>query len=123
MAVRSFSSACEVKRSIPLLPASAPLMESAVARLGAVEPISAVRFKGNAHLHLRYDASCVGFGEIERLLDEAGLARPSNAWWRFKSAWYRFLDSNARRHALARGGACCNRPPSAWQPDRDAGNE
>lgn len=117
------SGASEVKRSIPLLPVAAAQMEAAAARLRAIEPISELHFDGTARLRLRYDASCVGFGEIERLLDEAGLVRADSAWWRFKAAWYRFLDRNARSNALSRGGACCNRPPSAWNPGRDAGDE
>lgn len=111
MTASEHTPASEVKRSIPLLPASPEQLESAAAKLRGIEPISEVRLDGGTRMHVRYDASCVGFGDVERLLDEAGIRRPSTAWWRFKSAWYRFLDGNARSNALSKGGACCSRPP------------
>ncbi len=105
------SPASEVKRSMALLHASPDQVESASATLRSLEPISEVCFEGNTRLRIRYDATCVGFGDIERLLGEAGIQRAEGAWWRFKSAWYRFLDNNARSNAISGGGACCNRPP------------
>lgn len=113
----------EVKRSIDLLPALTEQLEAATAKLRSIEHISEVRIDDSNRLRVQYDASSVGFGDIECLLDEAGLPRVDNAWLRFKYACYRFFDSNARANALSKGGACCNRPPSGWSPDRDSNHE
>jgi hypothetical protein len=72
-------------------------------------------------LLVSYDSSLVGIRDIEALLDRAGIARASGFGWRLKSAWYRFLDENTRANAHSRGGACCNRPPSAYGARDDAG--
>ncbi len=103
--------ASTVKRSLAVLPVSPERLEQAIETLRSLEPVSDVRFDGNARLRIRYDASCVGFGDIERLLAETGIQRADGAWWRFKSAWYRFVDRNIRANALSGGGSCCNRPP------------
>lgn len=94
-----------------MLPASLEQLEEAADKLRNIEPVSEVHIDGNDRLRVRYDASCVGFGDIERLLDESGIRRPDTFWWRFKSGLYRFFDSNARSNAPSKGGACCNRPP------------
>jgi len=91
-------------------------LEQAIQTLRAIEWLDDVRVDGR-RLRVRYDASGVNFRDIERLLDEAGLQRPTSLWWRFRSALNRFLDKNARSNALARGGACCSRPPSPWRGD------
>lgn len=112
-----------MKRSIALLPTSPERLESAATKLRSIESVSDVRIDGATRLRIRYDAGCVGFADIERLLDEAGLQRPANTWWRFRSALYRFLDGNARSNALSSSNACCNRPPSGWRPGRDSDRE
>ena len=101
----------EVKRSIDLLPAPTEHLEAVADKLRNIEPVSEVRIDGSDHLRVRYDASSVGFGDIELLLDEAGLPRVDNVWLRFKYACYRFFDSNARANSISGGGSCCNRPP------------
>jgi hypothetical protein len=105
-----------VKRTIPVLDAQMEKLQQLAKTLQAIESIAEVRVD-DGQLRLRYDASSVGFQDIERLLDEAGVSRPTGFWWRLKSAWYRFLDANARSNALSRGGACCSRPPSPWRGD------
>jgi hypothetical protein len=91
-------------------------VEEGLRALKAIEPIGDVRIDGGL-LRVRYDASCIGFKQIEALLAGAGLAPASGVWWRCKSVLYRFLDSNARSNVLSRGGACCGRPPSPWRGD------
>lgn len=103
-----------VRRTIPLADVGHEKLEEAVQSLRAIEWVGDLRVDGR-RLRLRYDASAVNFRDIERLLDELGLQRATGLWWRCKSAWYRFLDTNARSNALSRGGACCSRPPSPWR--------
>lgn len=64
------------------------------------------------HLELRYDASRIGFDEIEKVLDDAGVAWPDGFLWRMRAEWFRFTDGNARANAQATP-ACCSRPPVA----------
>ncbi|MGA7179718.1 MAG: hypothetical protein WBX11_09060 [Thiobacillaceae bacterium] len=100
-----------VTRTIPISGADPGELERAIQNLGRIECVAYARASGNGRLRVRYDASCVGFRDIERLLDEAGVSRPSSFWWRIRSAWYAFLDQNARSNAIGGGGACCNKPP------------
>jgi hypothetical protein len=109
----------DVDRTIPLLPAAANSLDEAIRKMSALEPVMAARIDRHGRLRIRYDASIVGIRDIERLLDESGVGRPSGTGWRFKSAWYRFLDGNARSNALSKGGACCSRPPTLWSGDRN----
>jgi len=78
--------------------------------LESVEGVFQARVGRRGRLRIRYDASCIGFWDIERLLDEGGITLSRSAWWRFKSAWYRFLDQNAHANAISKGGACCSNP-------------
>jgi NADP-dependent 3-hydroxy acid dehydrogenase YdfG len=108
------SGAFEVTRTIPVHDAQPEKLQQLANTLQAIESIAEVRVD-DGRLHLRYDASSVGFQDIERLFNEAGLQRPTSLWWRCRSAWYRFLDTNAKSNALSKGGACCSRPPSPWR--------
>lgn len=109
----------DVDRTIPLLPAAPERIEKAIHKISVLEPVTDVHIDRRGQLRIRYDASVVGIRDIERLLDESGVGRPSNVGWRFKLAWYRFLDGNARSNALSKGGACCSRPPTLWSGDRN----
>ena len=109
----------DVDRTIPLRPVAADTLDAAVQKMRAIDSIIDVHIDRRSHLRIRYDASSIGIRDIEPLLDEAGTGRPSSLWWRFKSALYRFLDDNARSNALSRGGACCNRPPTPWNGERN----
>lgn len=63
---------------------------------------------------ITYDAAQIGFGEIERLLSECRYP-VSNSWWsRYKSAWYRYLDENARENAQSKAGPCCSNPSDIY---------
>lgn len=112
--------AFSLKRSVPLLPAPEEQLRALVSRLTGIEAIGEAHIDHRGRLSVRYDASCVGLKDIERLIDEAGIKLRVSAWWRIKSAWYRFVDANARSNALSSGGACCSRPPSPWGASRDA---
>ncbi|HUW28635.1 MAG TPA: hypothetical protein VMV97_08490 [Sulfuriferula sp.] len=101
-----------VTRKIPLAPAAAEKLQNAIQQLTAIETIIDAHVDRHGQLRISYDASSVGIRDIEALLDKAGIARTSGFWWRLKSAWYRFLDENAKSNARSGGGACCNRPPS-----------
>jgi hypothetical protein len=102
--------AFQVKRTIPVLDAQTEKLQQLANTLQAIESIAEVRVD-DGRLRVRYDASCVGLRDIERLLDEAGISRPTGFWWRLRSAWYAFLDRNARSNAIGGGGSCCNKPP------------
>ncbi|MHB1084869.1 MAG: hypothetical protein ACYCZA_08515 [Thiobacillus sp.] len=109
----------DVDRTIPLRPVAADTLEQAIRKMTTLESVIDAHADPRGPLRIRYDASRVGIRDIERLLDESGIGRPSSAWWQFKSAWYRFLDDNARTNAHASGGACCNRAPTPWSGDHD----
>ncbi|OYW37108.1 MAG: hypothetical protein B7Z35_10815 [Hydrogenophilales bacterium 12-61-10] len=113
----------DVDRSIPLLPVAADILEEATRKVSALEPVVDAYADRRGHLQIRYDASSIGIRDIERLLDESGVGRLSNAWWRLKLAWYRFVDDNARSSVHSTGGACCNRPPTPWSGDHDVGRK
>ena len=100
-----------VTRTIPIAATGSGQLERAIDRLEHVEAVAYAKAARTDRLQVRYDASCFGFTELERLLDEAGIGRPTTLWWRFRAAWYAFVDQNARSNARSGGGACCNRPP------------
>jgi NADP-dependent 3-hydroxy acid dehydrogenase YdfG len=72
--------------------------------------VALANVSADGHLEVRYDASRIGFEEIEQILNEAGLARPTNLASRIKSGWFRFTDDNVRANAHATH-TCCSRPP------------
>jgi len=111
----------DVSRKIPLAPAAAEALQDAVRQLTAVDSILDAHIDRHGQLRISYDSASVGIRDIEALLDETGVARAAGAGWRLKSAWYRFLDENARANARSQGGACCNRPPSAPGTRDDSG--
>lgn len=109
----------DVDRTIPVLPVAADSLEEAIRKMTSLEPVIYAHADSHGQLRIRYDASSIGIRGIERLLDESGIGRSFSAWWRFKSAWYRFLDDNARTNAHSSGGACCNRAPTLWSGGRN----
>lgn len=109
---KMLNEAFAVTRTIPIGATASGKLERVIDRLEHVESVAYAKATGKKQLRVRYDASCVGFREIERLL-EAGIARPTGVWWRLRSAWYAFIDQNARSNARSGSGACCNRPPGS----------
>jgi hypothetical protein len=105
------SDAFFVTRTIPVTDASTAQLEQGLRCLEKIEPVTQASINELRRLKISYDASCIGFKDIERMLDEAGIRRPASMGWRIKAAWYAFLDTNARNAALGGGGACCNKPP------------
>lgn len=100
-----------VTRTIPGGAASADL-DLIAEVLSALHGLDHAGPDDRGRLVVRYDASRVGFAEIERLLDRVGYARPSGLWWRLRAEWFRFTDGNARANAHLTP-ACCSRPPVA----------
>ncbi|MDA8093123.1 MAG: hypothetical protein M0T84_04295 [Betaproteobacteria bacterium] len=100
-----------VTRTLPLAPHAAETLDRALDKLRAATGIIEARLARPVSLVLRYDASAIGIREIETRLQEAGIACNATLGWRLKSAWYAFVDGNARSNAASTGGACCNRPP------------
>ncbi len=64
-------------------------------------------------VQITYDASRVGFAEIEAGLADAGHRRCGGIVSRMKAWWYRYLDENARDNAQSRA-ACCSNPPGVY---------
>lgn len=110
---KMLNEAFAVTRTIPIGATPSGQLERVIDRLEHVQPVAYAKATSKKQLRVRYDASCVGFREIERLLDEAGIARPTGVWWRLRSAWYAFVDQNARSNARSGSGGCCNRPPGS----------
>ncbi len=99
-----------VTRKIPIASGSSETVKDALHHLVEFEPVlGASRSSGN-WLKVTYDASCIGIRDVERMLDEVGAARDEGVIWSIRSAWYAFLDGNAKSNARS-SGACCNRPP------------
>lgn len=102
--------AFDVTRKVALEPGQEARLEEAVRHLKGFEPILSVRVSGRNSLRITYDAACIGIGDIGQMLDAAGFTRSGGLAWKLRSAWYAFLDANARSSSMP-GGACCNRPP------------
>lgn len=101
-----------VSRNIPLKPFEEEKLLEAIADLAGRDLIVGARTTSRNRLHVSYDASCVGIRDVESWLEEKGILVDPGLGWKMKSAWYAFLDENAKSNARSSGGACCNRPPS-----------
>lgn len=103
-----------VTRSIPLSFPSAAERDRVLAALAQTDGVLGARVDRNGRLRIHYDAARIGFGDVEHALTAAGLSLPTGASWRLKSAWYRYLDANARSNAQAKAGACCSKPTDIY---------
>jgi hypothetical protein len=101
-----------VTRNIPVGDAAAEALEAAARNLAALDGVAHARVVGQGRLQVRYDTSRLGFWDIERMLDEAGVARATGLWWRMKSEWFRYTDRNSRDN-VQHVAACCSKPPAA----------
>lgn len=106
-----------VTRKIPVS-AAAEALTAVAGTLAELPGVGSCRLDGTDHLVLHYDASRLGFEEVERILDEAGVARRQSMWWKVKAEFYRFTDGNIRGNAAVTP-ACCSRPPVAPGIKRD----
>lgn len=62
-------------------------------------------------LRITYDSSVLSFSQILAWLGEAGLTSINTWWFRLKSSFYDFTDSNSAAQAHARIKGCCNKIP------------
>ncbi|NIP71683.1 MAG: heavy-metal-associated domain-containing protein [Gammaproteobacteria bacterium] len=77
--------------------------EAVTARLARVPGVKSVLPDATRNrVQVVYDASQVGFEQIEEALAELGYPCADNAGTRFKVWWFRYLDENARSNAFAR---------------------
>ncbi|HQS58760.1 MAG: hypothetical protein B7Y56_10730 [Gallionellales bacterium 35-53-114] len=106
--------AFDVTRNIPLAHSTGEKWQDAAIKLLDIEPIHEANIDQHGRLRISYDASFIGIRDIESLLDELGIKLKADFWWRIKSGWYSYVDENAQANACSSGGACCNRPPSAY---------
>jgi len=104
--------AFELTRKIPLAQSAKEKWQTAARQLMTVEPVIDARVDQRGILRIRYDASAIGIHDIASLLDELGIPRNADLWWKLKLAWFAYVDENARANAHTSGGACCNRPPA-----------
>lgn len=111
----------DVSRKIRLSLVAANALRDAMRQLRTIDGVRSVAADPRDQLRVSYDASHLGIRDIEAMLAKAGIASASGAWWRLKSAWYRFLDENAHANAHSQGEACCNRPPSAHGGNGETG--
>lgn len=102
----------DVVRKIRLAPCIDQKLHVAVSRLKGTDGVIDAEVNQSRILYISYDASAIGFIEIESILGEVGIARKTGFWTEFKSMLYGYKDRNAKSAAHSGGGACCNRPPS-----------
>lgn len=100
-----------VRRTVPLKPVAGEKVREVIKTLESRDLIVRARLDDRNRLHVAYDASCVGIRDIEAWLSDSGISAASGFGWKMKSAWYAFLDENAKSNASASSGSCCNRPP------------
>lgn len=100
-----------VCRNIPLLQFETETLQEVIGDLVAKDLIVGARTDSHNRLQVSYDTSCVGIRDVETWLKEAGIRIAQGFGWKLKSAWYAFLDENAKSNAKSSAGACCNRPP------------
>lgn len=110
-------SAFVVTRKIPLNMVPEEKLREAISQIMVKEPVIGAKMDKRNYLHVTYDASFICIHDIEAWLDDLAITRKSDPWWHLKSAWYAFLDENAKSNATSTGGACCNRPPSGGNSD------
>lgn len=68
----------------------------------------------NQRVRISYDAAQIGFNVIQEELTDSGYPLADNRWGRFKYAWYRYLDENAKANAESSGEACCSNPSDIY---------
>ena len=104
-----------VSRSLQLPGIAAEMLADVLPYLQALPGMDGVAMDPSRHrLLLHYDASQLGFAQIEQALREAGWPLPDGRWARMRHAWYRYLDENAQANAAAKGGACCSNPSDVY---------
>lgn len=108
----AFTVTCAFRISAPVTPEQA---ERIAHSLLEVDGIGEVRIQpGAPQVRVTYDASRIGFGQIEQMLADWGFP-PAGQWWqRARRAWYGFLDENARDNARAGSGSCCSKPTDIY---------
>lgn len=107
-----------VTRGIPLSFTSQDQRDRVLTTLAQTDGVLGTRVDRNGRLRIHYDAARIGFGNIEHALTAAGLSLPKGTLWRLKSAWYRYVDANARSNAQAKAGACCSKPTDIYASRR-----
>jgi hypothetical protein len=65
-------------------------------------------------LRILYEPAHLDYAGILAALAEAGVALPQSRWARLKSAWFSYLDGNARANANAGFGSCCSNPTDVY---------
>lgn len=65
-------------------------------------------------IQVTYDAAFTDYGVLEQCAAAAGSPPPANAFSRLRSAWFCYLDQNARDNAGHGGGACCSQPTEIY---------
>jgi hypothetical protein len=87
--------------------------------LESVDGVSSCRIDARrGRMQVTYDASRIGFAVIEQAVEGAGGVLARGGWARLKSAWFRYLDANAKANASGGAGACCSNPGDVYASRR-----
>lgn len=109
-----------VTRRVPLAnPVAGETMQHVGEVLGSIEGVSSCRVDARrGRIQVMYDASRIGFAAIEQAVEGAGGVLARGGWARLKSAWFRYLDTNAKANAGGGAGACCSNPGDVYASRR-----
>ena len=83
--------------------------------MGGVQEVA-----GGEKLDIRvtYDFQCTDFGALLTALREEGVEPSHSRWFRFKAAWFQYLDETGRENSNLPAPPCCNQPPSTGNSKR-----
>ncbi len=69
-------------------------------------------------IRVTYDPQCADFAALLTALREEGVEPSNSRWFRFKAAWFQYLDETGRENADLPAPPCCNRPPDMGNTKR-----
>lgn len=85
----------------------------AVQALDTLPSVTSVT-QGTGSLRVLYDPSRIDYAAVQATLHTAGVELPAGRWARLKTAWFSYLDGNARANANAGTGSCCSNPTDVY---------
>ncbi len=82
-------------------------LETAVNEIDAMYGLDAVSFdEKTSTLNLAYDASRVGLGQVEEILEKHNVVVSHDWWTHFKEGYYKFVDQNVKDNAKHEPWSC-----------------
>ena len=108
-----------VTRRVSLANPAEDVMQHVGEALESIDGVSSCRVDARrGRMEVTYDASRIGFAAIEQAVEGAGAPLARGGWARLKSAWFRYLDTNAKANAGGGAGACCSNPGDVYASRR-----